>query len=87
MAKILLSAYAGAAVCFLRAYLPRPTLAGVLASLLWPITLMLGLAWLIMLDDDHVAGQASAQTRAASPGQHVATGRGPLVTVDHTGMG
>jgi hypothetical protein len=87
MAKILLFAYAGAAVCFLRAYLPRPTLAGVLASLLWPITLMLGLAWLIMLGDDHVAGQASAQTRAASPGQHVATGRGPLVTVDHTGMG
>jgi hypothetical protein len=87
MAKVLLSAYAGVAVYFVRAYLPRPTPAGVLASLLWPITLMLGLAWLIMLGDDHVAGQASARTPAAPPGQHVATGHGPLVTVDHTRMG
>jgi hypothetical protein len=87
MAKVLLFAYAGVAVYFLRAYLRRPTLAGVIASLLWPITLMLGLAWLIMLGDDHTAGQASARTPAASPGQHVATGRGPLVTVDHTRMG
>jgi hypothetical protein len=52
MAKVLMSAYAGVAVCFLRPYLKRPTAAGVIASLLWPLSLALTLAWLMMFDDD-----------------------------------
>jgi hypothetical protein len=51
MAKVLMSAYAGVAVCFLRPYLKRPTAAGVIASLLWLVSLALTLAWL-MFDDD-----------------------------------
>jgi hypothetical protein len=52
MARLLLSAYAAVAVYFLRGYLKRPTVAGVIASLLWPLALALTLAWLMMLDDD-----------------------------------
>jgi hypothetical protein len=85
MAKVLLSAYAGVAVYFLRAYLGRPSVAGVVASLLWPLSLALALAWLIMVDDDDLAGQAIVDTAAAPHGQTIATGRGPLV--DHTRPG
>jgi hypothetical protein len=52
MARVLLSAYAAVAVYFLRGYLKRPTVAGVIASLLWPVALGLTLAWLAMQDDD-----------------------------------
>jgi p-aminobenzoyl-glutamate transporter AbgT len=52
MVKVLLSAYAAVVVYFLRAYLQRPTVFGVIASLLWPVSLALTLAWLVMLDDD-----------------------------------
>jgi hypothetical protein len=52
MARVLLSVYAAVTVYFLRGYLPRPTAAGVFLSLLWPVTLALALAWLMMLDDD-----------------------------------
>jgi hypothetical protein len=85
MAKVLLSAYAGVAVYFLRAYLRRPSVAGVAASLLWPLAL--ALAWLIMVDDDDLPRQAIVDTAAAPPGQPIATGRGPLVTLDHTRPG
>jgi hypothetical protein len=85
MAKVLLSAYAGVAVYFLRAYLRRPSVAGVAASLLWPLAL--ALAWLIMVDDDDLPRQAIVDTAAAPPGQPITTGRGPLVTVDHTRPG
>jgi hypothetical protein len=43
MAKVVLTTYAVIAVYFLRAY-PRPTALGVTASLLWPMSLMLGLS-------------------------------------------
>ena len=52
MAKVLLSAYAAVALYFLRGYLPRPTVFGVIVSLLWPVSLALGLTWLMMVDDD-----------------------------------
>jgi hypothetical protein len=52
MVRLLLSAYAAVALYFLRAYLYRPTISGVVASLLWPVSLALALAWLMMLDDD-----------------------------------
>jgi hypothetical protein len=52
MLRVLVSAYAAVAFYFLRLYLHRPTVAGVIASLLWPISLSIGLAWLTMLDDD-----------------------------------
>jgi hypothetical protein len=52
MVRLLLSAYAAVALYFLRAYLYRPTIPGVVASLLWPVSLALALAWLMMLDDD-----------------------------------
>jgi hypothetical protein len=52
MVRVLLSGYAAVAFYFLRGYLYRPTLAGVVASLLWPVSLALALAWLTMLDDD-----------------------------------
>ena len=52
MARVLIFVYAAVTVCFLRAYLPRPTAAGVFLSLLWPAALALALAWLMMLDDD-----------------------------------
>ena len=86
MAKILLSAYAGVAVYFLSAYLQRPTVAGVVASLLWPLALALALAWLMMVDDDDLASQAIGNA-AASPDQHGATGRGRLASGmrDHPG--
>lgn len=47
----LLAAYAAVAVYFLRAYLPRPRLSGVIASLLWPVSLAIALAWLSIPDD------------------------------------
>jgi hypothetical protein len=52
MIKVLILPYAAVSVCFLRAYIQRVTVSGVLASLLWPFSLALTLAWLIMLDDD-----------------------------------
>jgi hypothetical protein len=52
MARVLIFVYAAVTVCFLRAYLPRPTAVGVFLSLLWPVALALGLTWLTMLDDD-----------------------------------
>jgi hypothetical protein len=52
MARVLIFVYAAVTVCFLRAHLQRPTAAGVFLSLLWPVALALGLAWLMMLDDD-----------------------------------
>jgi hypothetical protein len=52
MVKVLMLPYAAVAGCFLRAYLPRLTAAGVLVSLLWPVSLALALTWLMMLDDD-----------------------------------
>jgi hypothetical protein len=75
MAKILLSAYAGVAVCFLRAYLQRPTVAGLIASLLWPIALALALAWLMMVDDDDLASQAIGNA-AARPTSTAPQGEG-----------
>jgi hypothetical protein len=52
MAKVLLSAYAAVALYFLSAYLPRPTVIGVIASLLWPVTVAVALTWLMMIDED-----------------------------------
>jgi p-aminobenzoyl-glutamate transporter AbgT len=52
MIKVLILPYAAVSVCFLRAYRQKLTVSGVLASLLWPFSLALTLAWLIMLDDD-----------------------------------
>jgi p-aminobenzoyl-glutamate transporter AbgT len=52
MARVLLSAYAAVAVYFLHGYRKRPTVVGVIASLLWPLALALTLAWLAMQDDD-----------------------------------
>jgi hypothetical protein len=52
MLRFLVCAYAAAAYYFLRLYLHRPTVAGVIASLLWPISLAISLVWLTMLDDD-----------------------------------
>jgi hypothetical protein len=53
MARVLLAAYAAVAFYFLRPYLPRPAVACVIASLLWPVSLALGLASLMMfLDHD-----------------------------------
>jgi hypothetical protein len=52
MARALFAAaYAAVALYFLRSYLPRPTLFGVIVSIVWPITLALTLGWLV-LDDD-----------------------------------
>jgi hypothetical protein len=52
MARVLLSAYAAVAIYFMGGYLKRPSVSGVIASLLWPVSLALTLAWLTMLDDD-----------------------------------
>jgi hypothetical protein len=52
MAKVLITAYAVVALYFLRPYLERLTATGVIASLLWPVSLAIGLVWLMMLDDD-----------------------------------
>jgi hypothetical protein len=52
MVKGILSAYAVVALCFLCPYLKRPTMAGVIASLFWPVSLALALAWLMKADDD-----------------------------------
>jgi hypothetical protein len=53
MAKVLFAAaYAAVALYFLRSYLPRPTMFEVITSLLWPLSLALTLAWLMMIDDD-----------------------------------
>ena len=52
MARVLITVYAAVTAYFLRGYLPRPTAAGVFLSLLWPVALVLALAWLTMLDDD-----------------------------------
>jgi hypothetical protein len=52
MARVLIAVYAAGTAYFLRGYLPKPTAAGVFLSLLWPVTLVLALAWLTMLDDD-----------------------------------
>ena len=52
MAKVLLTAYAAVVLYFLRGYLPRPTAIGVIASLLWPVTVAVALKWLMMVDDD-----------------------------------
>ena len=52
MLRVLVPAYAAVAFYFLRPDLQRPTVAGVVASLLWPISLAISLAWLTMLDDD-----------------------------------
>lgn len=52
MVRVLVPAYAAVVLYFLRAYLQRPTVSGVIASLLWPVSLALALAWLVMLDDD-----------------------------------
>ena len=52
MARVLLSAYAAVAVYFLHGYFKHPTVSGVIASLLWPVSLALTLAWLMMQDDD-----------------------------------
>jgi hypothetical protein len=52
MLKVLVSAYAAVAFYFLRPNLRRPTVAGVIASLLWPVSLAISLAWLTMLDDE-----------------------------------
>jgi hypothetical protein len=51
MLKILMLPYAAVAAYFLRAYLPRLTTTGMLASLLWPVSLALALIWLSMPDD------------------------------------
>jgi hypothetical protein len=42
----------GSRLYFLRGYLPRPTMFDVMASLLWPLSLALTLAWLMTIDDD-----------------------------------
>ena len=55
MAKVLITAYAAVAVCFLRAYLERLTATGVIASLLWPVSLAIGLVWPMGLDDERSA--------------------------------
>jgi hypothetical protein len=52
MLRILVPAYAAVAFYFLRPDLRHPTPIGVIASLLWPVSLAIGLAWLTMLDDD-----------------------------------
>jgi hypothetical protein len=52
MVRVLVSTYAAVAVYFLRPYLQRPTVTGVIVSVLWPVALGLTLAWLMMLDDD-----------------------------------
>ena len=53
MAKALFAtAYTAIALYFLRGYLPRPTMFGVLASLLWPLSLALTLTWLMRIEDD-----------------------------------
>jgi hypothetical protein len=52
MANVLIPAYAAVAVWFLSVYVERPTVLGVILSLLWPVSLALGLTWLVMLDDD-----------------------------------
>jgi hypothetical protein len=52
MVKALMLPYAAVAGCFLRAYLPRLTMAGALASLVWPVSFAVALTWLVMLDDD-----------------------------------
>jgi hypothetical protein len=53
MAKVLFAAaYAAVALYFLRGYLPRPTMFDVMASLLWPLSVALTLAWLMTIDDD-----------------------------------
>ena len=51
MIKALMLPYVAVAGCFLRAYLPRLTVAGVIASLLWPVSLALALVWLRNQDD------------------------------------
>ena len=54
MAKVPLTAYAAVVLYFLRSCLPRPTAIGVIASLLWPVTVAVALKWLMMVDDDEL---------------------------------
>jgi hypothetical protein len=56
MARALLAAYAAVAIYFLGSNRKRPTVAGVIASILWPISLALALTWLAMIDDDWLRG-------------------------------
>ena len=54
MLRALMSAYTAVAFYFLLPYLQRPTMAGVVASLMWPVSFALAVTWLMMLDDDAV---------------------------------
>jgi hypothetical protein len=52
MVKTILSGYGAVALCFVHPYRKRPTVAGVITSLFWPVSLALALAWLAKADDD-----------------------------------
>jgi hypothetical protein len=69
MANVLLAAYVALIVYFVRAYLPRPTAFGVIASLLWPISLALAVAWLATFDgaDPALAATATSMRRGRAP--------------------
>ena len=69
MAKVALAAYVALIVYFLRAYLPRPPVIGVFASLLWPISLALAVAWLATFDgaDPALATGATSMPRGRAP--------------------
>ena len=56
-----LFATAYAAIALLRGYLPRPTMFGVLASLLWPLSLALTLTWLMRIQGGRFLAQLTRQ--------------------------
>jgi hypothetical protein len=53
MARVLIAAaYAAVALYFLRGYRPRPTLLGVIVSVLWPVSLAIAVGALTTIDED-----------------------------------
>jgi hypothetical protein len=50
MSTVLMIVYASGVVCFLLGYRERPSVSGVILSLLWPVPVVFTLAWLFDFD-------------------------------------